>query len=550
MRNTAALVRSMLALRGEKRTGVLWVQTGEVRTFVYLKRGVPVFAEEGTHGETLGRLLVRQGVLTQEDYGLIIGKMTDALVLNEQLRFGEVAIELGLLSEPQVRKALGDQVRWKIVRCFQRPDCSWTFEDSESIVEDVGDFPMRIEALFLDAARWLDDEQKGELGLQRIADQRLVLADSAVELGARFDLSTPELALLDLFDGRRTTAQVLASREAAEIDAPAIVVALSVTRVLREAAPAPRAAPASERAVPLARPLTPFEFVPMPPGRAPPPSDGGIAPAPAVSSKPTIKERNAVLLDDGLASPVAPLAPLAPLAPAAAPSSSSMRVATPGAPSSSPIRVATPVAPTPPSSSPHAAPSLERPSTVVPGTVPARPPKSKASLILAAIEHQRVKADPMRAPANEHEAKLLAEQAYQEGLGHARLGRWAAAAPALQRAAQLLPTSEEYKLHAKWAAFRARSSDVPHKADRVDIAKQALTAVKADPNFAFGYYVAGNMAMFDDDVVQAQRFFARAVKLDPDNLDAVRLLRLVERRAKGEGEGGGGGGGILSKKLW
>ena len=101
---SADLVVSMLALHREGRTGVATIESEGVRTFVYLREGVVVFAEEGTNGETLGRLLVRQQLLSQEHYVEIIGKMTDAFVLNEQLRFGEVAVELGYLTEDQVRK--------------------------------------------------------------------------------------------------------------------------------------------------------------------------------------------------------------------------------------------------------------------------------------------------------------------------------------------------------------------------------------------------------------------------------------------------------------
>src|SRR4051812_28212504 len=128
MSTCAALVRSLLALRKERRSGVLTVESEGIKTFVYLDQGMPVFAEEGTHGETLGRLLVRQGKLTQAQYVDVIGKMTDALFINEQLRFGEVAVELGYLTEGQVSKALADQIRWKIVRVFQRPSTTWSFE--------------------------------------------------------------------------------------------------------------------------------------------------------------------------------------------------------------------------------------------------------------------------------------------------------------------------------------------------------------------------------------------------------------------------------------
>ena len=74
----------MVVLRAERRSGVLAVETGAVRTFVYLRAGVPVFAEEASSGETLGRMLVRQGVLTREQHADVISRMTGALVLNEQ----------------------------------------------------------------------------------------------------------------------------------------------------------------------------------------------------------------------------------------------------------------------------------------------------------------------------------------------------------------------------------------------------------------------------------------------------------------------------------
>lgn len=169
---------------------MLTVTADEVRTFVYVRAGVPVFAEEGTHGETLGRLLLRQRVLSQEQYVEIIAKMTDALFMNEQLRFGEVAIELGHLTEAQVTKALSDQVRWKIVRIFQRPEVTWSFEESLARLEDVGNFPMEIEGLVLDAVRWIDDEQKLEMGLRRALDRKLRVDPAlAPEHVARFGLT-------------------------------------------------------------------------------------------------------------------------------------------------------------------------------------------------------------------------------------------------------------------------------------------------------------------------------------------------------------------------
>jgi tetratricopeptide (TPR) repeat protein len=244
MSSCAALVRSLLTLRKERRSGVLSVTTEGVRTFIYLDQGTPVFAEEGTNGETLGRLLVRQGRLTQAQYVEVIGKMTDAFVINEQLRFGEVCVELGYLTEAQVGKALADQVRWKIVRVFQRVEATWELDEGVSRLEDIGRFPMTIESLVLDAVRWIDDEQKIELGLGQALDKRMKVEKAILPLVVgSFELSDDEEAFVATLDGSKTMRDVFATSAAQNVDARAVATALLLTRALQPAGTPPLATP-------------------------------------------------------------------------------------------------------------------------------------------------------------------------------------------------------------------------------------------------------------------------------------------------------------------
>lgn len=437
----AALVRSLLTLRKERRSGVLTVQTDAVKTFVYLDQGTPVFAEEGTHGETLGRLLVRQGRLTQAQYVEVLGKMTDALVINEQLRFGEVCVELGYLSEDQVAKALADQVRWKIVRVFQRADATWSFEESASALEEIGRFPMTIESLVLDAVRWIDDEQKIELGLGAALDKHMKVDVGIVPLvtGA-FDLKDDEERFVKRLDGKTTLRETLKTKDANDVDAKAITTALLLTRALQPVA-----------AAPIATPDKPFSPMKLPPQVAP-----------------------------VIARPVTPPHPIQPVAVAAPPK------------------------------------------------VVKKPAVTKASAILRALESQRVKAEPTRTPTSEHEAKLLGERIFQEGLDHVRAGRYAQAAPRLEQASRLFPKSDEYRLYAKWTSIRGRG-EAAHAMERHELRKIATSAVKADPNFGFGYFVLGELTYDEGDPTNAFRYLVRAVKLDPTNLEATRLVRVVER---------------------
>jgi tetratricopeptide (TPR) repeat protein len=435
MSGCAALVRSLLTLRKERRSGVLVVRTGEVRTFIYLDQGTPVFAEEGTHGETLGRLLVRQGKLTQAQYVEVIGKMTDAFVINEQLRFGEVCVELGYLTEAQVAKALSDQMRWKIVRVFQRPETIWEFEESQSRLEDIGRFPMTIESLVLDAVRWIDDEQKIELGLGAVLDKRMKVERAIVPLVVgSFELSDDEERFVATLDGTKTMREVFTTPAAQNVDARAVSTALLLTRALQPAGTPPLATP----------------------------------------DKPFV-----------------------------------------------PVKIAQQPSPAPPAATPAAATKPIEKKVV-------RPQVTKASQILAALEAQRIKAEPTRSPTSQHEAKIMAERVFQQGVAHVRGGRYRDAAPYLEQAAKMMSANEEYKLYARWCGLRVRG-ETGHPLIRQELKRLATAAAKADPNLGFAHAVLGEVAMEEGDNAQSFRHLLRATKLDPELLEAHRQLRIVER---------------------
>lgn len=454
---SADLIVSMLALCRERRTGVVTIQSDAVRTFVYLRDGVVVFAEEGTHGESLGRLLVRQQILTPARYVEIIGKMTDAFVLNEQLRFGEVAVELGYLTEPQVEKALRDQIRWKIVRAFQRPGATWVFEDSEARVLDAGHFPTPLESLVFEVARWVDDDEKRELGLARLMDKPLgVVPEAVARLEASFGFSASELAFAALVDGTRTVRQLLVMDNPEAVDTHALLTAMIVCRVATAIVEAP--APV------VARPPTPAPpVVPRPIAAAPQPAPVAAKPAPQPA-------------------PVAAKPAPQPAAVAATPAKPGVRL-----------------------------------------------PVTRTSRILEALSAQRVKVEPMRTARSDHEAKLLAERVFQKGLEHMKAGRFQAASDDLHEAVQLSPSSFEYRLYEKWCALRCRG-EPPHGVDLAELRRLSTSALSSDPNFAFAYCVAGEIALGEGLDKQAFRMLKRAEKLDPELLEVQRLLRVLARR--------------------
>jgi CheY-like chemotaxis protein len=80
-----------LAERAE--TGILEIRAAGVCTSIHLHQGSPVFAEGGSLQDTLGRLLLRRGKISESEYVRVIERMTETLVDNEPMRMGEVLVE-------------------------------------------------------------------------------------------------------------------------------------------------------------------------------------------------------------------------------------------------------------------------------------------------------------------------------------------------------------------------------------------------------------------------------------------------------------------------
>ncbi len=231
-KDDAVFVHSLLAVHRFQRTGVLEVRAEGVSTLVYVQKGVPVFAEQGSLGETLGRVLVRQGVLTQEQYSAVIEGMTQSVFGSEQLRFGEVAVTLGYLSLQQVNDALAEQVRQKVVRCMQWSAPACEFKPVAEALDEVARYPSPVEPLLLEGLREFFDEQRVRPLWEESAAEFAAPADTADAIVARFKLGRAERLLVESIDGSRTVAEVIGSGQLEEIEAARLVSALLLTEAL------------------------------------------------------------------------------------------------------------------------------------------------------------------------------------------------------------------------------------------------------------------------------------------------------------------------------
>jgi len=477
---SANVIRSLLAISRNAQSGVLEVEADGVCTMIYVLKGVPVFAEEGTLGETLGRTLLREGQITQAQYARIVEGMTGAVMGAEQIRFGEVAVELGFLTPEQVNAALAGQVQHKVERCLECELGHCAFRDAPDELEGIARYPIRVEPMVMRIMRTSFDEGRVSMMLEGAASSYPELVVPADRIAEQFEMDPAEAAFLAEIDGSRMVFQLIyqspiSSQRASQV----LAVLLAAEAVLmhdepllqRMPSPKPEPMPEVRRPEPLLQPKPP-------PAPAPKPASPG-APRARMPSSPEVNATRRAMLrrltrqitstsyagDDTLKSPAS--------------------------------------VHTPPPSAEADAP---------PDTPPSPPPP------------------PAPAAAHPKDASVRAQQLFESGKRHAVNERWRLALPQLEQAARLCPSEAEYCLYAEWAKFQTLS-EPGQMADLADrIKEMALKTLQKDKTVAFAHHVLGQIQMMKGDDKAALRSFRVATKLDPEDRVGARFHRMLARK--------------------
>lgn len=473
------LLKTLLDLAATDKSGAVTVDGPGARVRLFVERGAVVFADEGTVGETLGRMLVRERVLTEEQYDAAIEWMTDLRARGKKSKLGEVFVELGLLTPQQVHAALAAQVQQKAVRALAWPTATVVFVECHGALDVIGRFATPIEPLVVAAVRLADRERIDDL-LAHTRERYPTVRASAGPCIDACGLRRSEDAFARSLDGTRSMGE-LVDAAAGGVDSAVVLTTLLLLEALDlDARPARSLAKA---APPRPQPKKTTSAAKWPPA---PPS----ARRPAPQRKPP------------------------PLPPAA----------------KSPVKGPRSLRPPPPSmrgqaqgiaARLRAAREVKRslPPPDLGASTPASTPASARSPAAVALD--------LATPATPRTplapiAPLFAEKAFQLGKRLVRANRIAEAVTELRRAASLYPATE-YELWATWAESRANPQEEETLAPLLE--RIAKVAIEQDSERAFALFVLGHLARRRGDHAKADAFFDRAKSLDP-NVIAFRDVRI------------------------
>ena len=143
-RSDYRLVRTLLSLQHTRASGALRVDAEGVLTVVYVREGHPVFVEGGLPADSLGRLLVARGTITEATLAQV---EEQRMLMQGRLRFGDVARRMGVLEPDALRDALRDQVRDKLARCLHWERSQHVFVPMQPIMPPLDGGTVHIEPL-------------------------------------------------------------------------------------------------------------------------------------------------------------------------------------------------------------------------------------------------------------------------------------------------------------------------------------------------------------------------------------------------------------------
>ncbi|MFH0899876.1 MAG: DUF4388 domain-containing protein [Pseudomonadota bacterium] len=241
---TFALADIIWQLARSRRTGVLEIAASDSTALIHFLNGDPVLVESSNLDETLGRLMLRNGDLTHEQYQQVLRRVTDDLISGEDVRFGEIVVEMGLASAERVVAALRTQVREKLVNLFHRTHFETTFREGRDPLAVGTAFRVDAAEVILQGIRRHCGPEQLEATLALYHNKYAALALSFDLQRERFRFSAIEQRFLAQLRGDRTVRAMIEGGILDSIHAMQVTYALLVVDGLDLAdQPIPRPSP-------------------------------------------------------------------------------------------------------------------------------------------------------------------------------------------------------------------------------------------------------------------------------------------------------------------
>ncbi|MBZ5710352.1 DUF4388 domain-containing protein [Nannocystis pusilla] len=193
-------------------TGSLYLMSGDTKKVVFFVDGRPTVVRSNLATEFLGQILTDHGLITQEQCD-----NTLEAIRRTGKKQGELLVEMGILSELNLRYGLEEQLRRKLFEIFAWDEGRFQFKPGAE-PGITGNPPAgTTEALILAAIQERFTDERAREALRPWADKYPTQSPKWNGDAAGLELLPEELYFLRCIDGSRTTDELLSRRPDLEV---------------------------------------------------------------------------------------------------------------------------------------------------------------------------------------------------------------------------------------------------------------------------------------------------------------------------------------------
>ncbi len=211
--------RLMREVARNKLTGSLYLLSGQTKKVVFFEEGQPVFVRSNVLSECLGQILSTEGLITQEQC-----EQTLEAIRRTGKKQGELLVEMGILSEGNLRYGLEAQLRAKLFEIFSWEEGRYQFKSDPPNLQFGIRLKVSAEGVIVAGIQNQYTEARALEALEPHRDRYPVVRSGFEVAEDRLELLPEELYFVTCLDGSRTVRQVVEDRSEPAVPTPAALV--------------------------------------------------------------------------------------------------------------------------------------------------------------------------------------------------------------------------------------------------------------------------------------------------------------------------------------
>ncbi len=203
------LFPELLSVFYQKRTnGVLLLKYEKIKKIVYIRDGRPIFVKSNLLNECLGRVLVREKMITEEELNESVKLMKDS-----GRQQGTILIEMGAISPHNLKYGLEKQLEMKLYDIFGWPEGEYQFNQKEDFETPITTLELSVASLIYEGIKRNYDVGKIEQYMERFQNQYVHPNPNPALRFQEMLMDEDEENILKSIDGSKTLRELMISTQ-------------------------------------------------------------------------------------------------------------------------------------------------------------------------------------------------------------------------------------------------------------------------------------------------------------------------------------------------